>query len=44
VKGYENGMKKTDIVNDYLEKGRVLLTTGQLADALTNFHSAIGMI
>ncbi|CAF3383343.1 unnamed protein product [Rotaria socialis] len=41
VKGYENGMKKTDIVNDYLEKGRVLLTTGQLADALTNFHSAI---
>jgi DnaJ family protein C protein 3 len=29
-------------VNDHLEKGKRLLATGQLADALTHFHSAIG--
>ncbi|CAF3645273.1 unnamed protein product [Adineta steineri] len=28
-------------VNDHLEKGKKLLATGQLADALTHFHSAI---
>jgi len=31
-------------VNDHLEKGKILLATGQLADALSHFHSAIGMI
>jgi len=31
-------------VNDHLEKGKKLLATGQLADALSHFHSAIGMI
>jgi hypothetical protein len=31
-------------VNDHLEKGKMLLATGQLADALTHFHSAIGMM
>ncbi len=30
-------------VNDHLEKGKILLATGQLADALSHFHSAIGM-
>ena len=29
-------------VNDHLEKGKTLLATGQLADALTHFHAAIG--
>jgi hypothetical protein len=33
----------TDNVNDHLEKGKMLLATGQLADALSHFHSAIGM-
>lgn len=31
----------TDLVNDHLEKGKKLLATGQLSDALTHFHSAI---
>lgn len=30
-------------VNEHLEKGKRLLATGQLADALTHFHAAIGM-
>ena len=29
-------------MNDHLEKGKKLLAIGQLADALTHFHSAIG--
>ena len=28
--------------NDHLEKGKKLLATGQLADALSQFHAAIG--
>ena len=31
-----------DAVNDHLEKGKKLLAAGQLSDALTHFHSAIG--
>jgi hypothetical protein len=31
-------------VNDHLEKGKILLAAGQLADALSHFHSAIGRI
>ena len=31
-------------VNDYLEKGKKLLAAGQLVDALSQFHSAIGML
>jgi DnaJ family protein C protein 3 len=30
-------------VNEHLEKGKRLLATGQLSDALTHFHAAIGM-
>lgn len=30
-------------VNEHLEKGKRLLAAGQLADALTHFHAAIGM-
>jgi hypothetical protein len=37
-------MKTTDIVNDHLEKGKKLLAAGQLSDALSHFHSAIGMM
>jgi hypothetical protein len=36
--------KITDIVNDHLEKGKKLLAAGQLSDAISHFHSAIGMI
>ena len=35
-------MKNSDIVNDHLEKGKKLLATGQLSDAISHFHSAIG--
>ncbi|CAF1577532.1 unnamed protein product [Rotaria sp. Silwood1] len=41
VQGNENEKKTSDIVNDYLEKGKKLLATGQLSDALSQFHSAI---
>ncbi|CAF1158159.1 unnamed protein product [Adineta steineri] len=34
-------VKTADIVNDHLEKGKKLLATGQLSDALTHFHSAV---
>jgi DnaJ family protein C protein 3 len=37
-------MKTTDIVNDHLDKGKKLLAAGQLSDALSHFHSAIGMM
>lgn len=38
-----NGEPTTaDIVNDHLEKGKKLLATGQLSDAISHFHSAIG--
>jgi len=37
-----NGEPTTaDIVNDHLEKGKKLLATGQLSDAISHFHSAI---
>ena len=36
-------MKTADIINDHLEKGKKLLATGQLSDALAHFHSAIGI-
>lgn len=40
-----NGAKaennNVNLVNDHLEKGKQLLATGQLADAITHFHSAI---
>ncbi len=36
-------MKTTEIVNDHLEKGKKFLAAGQLSDAITHFHSAIGM-
>jgi hypothetical protein len=29
-------------INDHLEKGKNLLAAGQLADAITHFHLAIG--
>ena len=31
-----------DTVNDHLEKGKQLLATGQLSDAITHFHAAVG--
>lgn len=40
-KGIVNGMTAQE-VDAHLEMGKQLLATGQLADALTQFHSAIG--
>lgn len=42
ARGDASGAKSNDIVNDHLEKGKQLLATGQLSDALSHFHAAIG--
>jgi len=42
--GDVSGSTTTEIVNDHLEKGKKLLAAGQLSDAISHFHSAIGMI
>lgn len=41
--GDVNGIKSTDAVNEHLEKGKQLLAAGQLSEAISHFHSAIGM-
>ena len=41
--GDVSGLKSTDAVTDHLEKGKQLLAAGQLSDAISHFHSAIGM-
>ena len=40
--GANGDTKITDAVNDHLEKGKKLLAAGQLSDAITHFHAAIG--
>ena len=40
--GANGETKITDAVNDHLEKGKQLLATGQLSDAITHFHAAVG--
>jgi hypothetical protein len=42
--GDGSGAKITETVNDHLEKGKQFLAAGQLSDAISHFHSAIGMI
>ena len=41
LKGFANCMSSQE-VEQHLEMGKKLLAVGQLADALTQFHSAIG--
>lgn len=40
--GQSDGTPATDAVTDHLEKGKKFLAIGQLSDALTHFHAAIG--
>ncbi len=42
MKGDASGTKTSATVNEHLEKGKALLGAGQLSDALTHFHAAIG--
>ena len=42
---FQGTLANTNVdVNDHLEKGKQLLAAGQLSDALSHFHSAIGRI
>ena len=40
--GQSDGTPAADAVTDHLEKGKKFLAIGQLSDALTHFHAAIG--
>ena len=40
--GANGETSNADAVNDHLEKGKRFLAAGQLSDAITHFHAAIG--
>jgi hypothetical protein len=42
LKSVVNGLSQQEIDN-HIEMGKKLLAAGQLADALTHYHSAIGL-